>query len=267
MCIHLKFHQPYSLKRYSVHQIDADHYYFDDEQTKKDVNEFADRKLLPLNDLLLRQSVTRSKLSLSITGVTIQLLKQHRIDAIESLSALIRKLNANIIQRAYYNSVSEHFSLTEYKDQLQKNSLLIQEVFDKVPIQNLCYGSYTCSKHLLIECASFKIESDLQHLVQLIEHPKEVPNSKAVELNTWNKGYDKRLLQKLYGLEKMVKFVNDETTLGDWRKLQDTAYYNAGVNEQRLTDIKNILSDFEIVLIKKYLTKTKRKERDIPVIL
>jgi hypothetical protein len=103
-------------------------------------------------------------------------------------------------------------------------------------------------------------------LEQLIEHPKAT-NGKAIEMNSWNKGYNKRLLQKLYGLEKMVKFVDDEAILGDWRKLQDAAYYNAGANEQQLTDIKNILSDFEIVLIKKYLTKIKRKERDIPVIL
>lgn len=267
MCIHFKIHHSYSLKSYGIQQIDADHYYFDDEQTKKSVTEFVNKNLLPLNGLLV--SLLKHKklnIKLSITGVTIELFRQHRLDALESLLELAENKNINIVQTTYYNSQTEYFSLSEYKEQVQKHSVLIYEVFGKTATQNLCHGHYACSKLLSIDYAHVKSESDLQNIQQLTEESRS-DREMFAKSGWWNKGYDKRLLQKLYGLEKITKFVNDLPLLNDWRSLQDVVYYSIDTGSDSYTHIKNILSDFEIVVIKKYLTKIKRRGKDTPVIL
>jgi len=267
VCIHFKIHHPYSLKSYGIQQIDADHYYFDDVQTRKSVNEFVDNSLLPLNKLLLAQLKNRKlNLKLSITGIAIELLKQHRLDALDSLNELIRKKGVAIVQTVYYNSLSENYSLCEYKEQVQKHSVLIDEVFGKTVTQNLCHDHHTCSKLLSVDYAHVKTESDFQKIRQIIEG-NHIPGKVSSEISSWNKGYEKRLLQKIYGLEKITKYLNDEMLLNDWRGLHDVVYYSVDAGSDAHTHIKNILSDFEIVVIKKYLTKIKRKGKDIPVIL
>lgn len=264
MCIHFTLHHSYSLKNYSIHQIDADHYYFDDEQTRKKINEFVDGNLLPLNELLLKQQHSkRLKLKLSITATAVEIMRQYRADAIDSLCALVQKLNAAIVQSSYYNSASEHFSLSEYKEQVQKHSILMQEVFCKTPIQNLCHDHHTGSKLSPVDYALVRNEN---HFQQLIEN-WDGDQTANTEFSSWKKGYDKRLLQKLYRLEKIAKCINNAAILNDWRKLQDVVYYSAGLQTESLTGIKNILSDFEIVLIKKYLASTKRKHKELPTIL
>lgn len=267
MCIHFKIHHSYSLKSYSIQQIDADHYYFDDVQTRKSVNEFVDDSLLPLNELILRQLNNRKgNAKLSITGTTIELFKRYRLDAMDSLHELIRKRGISIVQTVYYNSLSECFSLSEYKEQVQKHSAMISEVFAKAVTQNLCHDHDTCSKLLCVDYAHVKTEGDFQNIQQAIEENK-IDKEMFLGSNSWNKGYEKRLLQKLYGLEKITKFVNDEQSLNDWRCLQDVVYYSVDAGSDSHAHIKNILSDFEIFLLKKYLTKIKRKQKDIPVIL
>jgi hypothetical protein len=267
VCIHFKIHHPYLLKSYSVQQIDADHYYFDDVQTKKNVTEFVDDSILPLNELLVTQQKNRKQnITLSISGTVIELLRSYRLDAVESLRELIKKRKVQVVQSVYYNSLSEYFSLGEYKDQVLKHSWLLQEVFGITPIQNLCHDHHTCSKLLSVDYAHVKTESDFQNIQQSIEE-NQMHTEITSQLSSWNKGYEKKLLQKLYGLEKLTKYVNDGMLLNDWRSLQDVVYYSVDAGLEALTHIKNILSDFEIVMIKKYLTKIKRKERDIPVIL
>lgn len=265
VCIHFKIHHPRLLKSYGIQQIDADHHYFDDEQTRKSVNEFVDCSLHPLNELLIGQLKNR-KIKLSITGTTIELLKEYRLDALDSLNELIRKNGVDIVQTVYYNSLSEYFSLSEYKEQVQKHSALINEMFRKAVTQNLCRGDHTCSKLLSVDYALVKTESDLQNIQQKIGK-NHVVKEISSDFNSWNKGYEKRLLQKLYGLEKIIKYLNDEMLLNNWRSLHDIAYYSVDAGSDAHIHIKNILSDFEIVVIKKYLTKIKRKGKDIPVIL
>lgn len=267
MCIHFKIHHPYSLKSYSIQQIDADHYYFDDEQTRKSTNEFVDKSLLPLNKLLF-SLLKKGKLNikLSITGTTIALFRQHRADALESFKELIGNKDVSILQNVYYNSLSEYVSLSEYKEQVNKHTVLINDVFGKTVTQNLFKGHHTCSKVLLVDYASVKIESDFQDLQKVMEEYR-IDKKILSGTNFWNKGYEKRLLKKLYGLEKIAKYVNDMMLLNEWRRLQDVLYYSVDAGSDSYAHIKNILSDFEIVLIKKYLTKIKRKQKDIPVIL
>ena len=267
MCIHLKIHHSHSLKSYSIQQIDADHYYFDDVQTGKSVIEFVDKSLLPLNELLLaRLKNKKLNVKLSITGTAIELLKQHRLDALDSLNELVRKKGIAIVQTVYYNSLSENYSLCEYKEQVQKHSALINAMFGKTVTQNLCHDHHTCSKLLSVDYAHVQTESDLQSIQQIIEN-NQFPKEASSEFNSWNKGYEKKLLQKLYGLEKITKHVNDEMLLSDWRSLHDVVYYSVDAGPDAHSHIKNILSDFEIVMIKKYLTKIKRKQKDLPVIL
>jgi hypothetical protein len=267
VCIHFKIHQQYSLKSYSIQQIDADHYYFDDVQTKKSVNEFVDGSILPLNELLVAHHKNRKqKITLAISGTVIELMKCYRPDALESLQELIEKRKAQVVQNGYYNSLSEYFSLSEYKEQVLKHSWLLKEVFGITPTQNFCHDHHTCSKLLSVDYAHVKTESDFQNIQEAIEE-NQILTGISSQFTSWNKGYEKRLLKKLYGLEKITKYVNDELLLNDWRSLHDIVYYSVDAGPEALTHLKNILSDFEIVMIKKYLTKIKRKERDIPVIL
>jgi hypothetical protein len=273
MCIHFKLHHPHLLKSYSVNQIDADHYYFDDEQTKKSVNEFVENSLIPLNEFLSKKLSTRKlKIKLSISGVAIELLKDLRADALESLRELASNKNASIVRTPYFNSCSEYFSLNEYKAQVEEHDYIIGKLFAKTPAQGICSGVLPCSRQHLspFDYSFFKSTSQFELLEELIETTTSEQRESSMGIKDpmqWDKGYDKRLLQKLYGLEKIVKNISDKELLWNWRLLQDVFYYSVNPGSDHLNHIKNILSDFEIVLIKKYLSKIKRPQKEIPVIL
>src|SRR5215211_2510716 len=118
MCIAFKIHHPHLLKEYSVNQIDADHQYFNDEETKDGINDFVNNSLLSVNNLLVRKLGQRNiKLRLDISGTVIGLLKLHRPDAIASLQKLISHENVQVMEKPFYNSSSDSFSLEEFKEQ------------------------------------------------------------------------------------------------------------------------------------------------------
>lgn len=267
MCIALKIHHPHSLNKYDVHQIGANHNYFNEEQTRRKVTDFVETYFLPSNALLLDTVKKKNwNVKLHITGVAIELFNQYKKEAIDSLKELISLKNVSIAQSAYYNFLSEHFSLKEYKEQVEKHTSLVKFMFGKSPVAQLCSGGHHCWQHMLppVEYPKADTASEMNFLQRWIDalHAINETGTTGIVNGFGNTGYNKDLLQKMYRLEKMVKATGDSVLLLKWRKLQDVSYHDL-----KSDSLENILADFEIVLIKNCLFKIKRSQGDLPFIL
>lgn len=131
-----RVHIPYRLKKISP---GADHYgdYFDMTATQKMVDRLADQCYLPANEILLQQirfCKGRFRLSFSISGTSLELLRTFRPDVLQSFRSLVNTRCVEFYAETYYNSLSWLYSPSEFERQVKKHQVLVNELFGLDPV-------------------------------------------------------------------------------------------------------------------------------------
>lgn len=137
VCLYLKVHQPYRLKKYQPKDIDIIHCYEDAEADKQSIDLVADKCYLPANEILYR-SIKKCKgkfsISFSISGTTLELLTKYRPDVIDSFKKLVATGSVEILAETFYHSLSFLHSKKEFRRQVEKHSALVKEIFGAEPV-------------------------------------------------------------------------------------------------------------------------------------
>lgn len=88
ICIYFEIHQIIHLKRYRFFDIGTDHYYYDDYENERTINDIAERSYMPaLNALhqMLLEGNGEFKVAFSLSGVGIEQLELHAPQVLDKL--------------------------------------------------------------------------------------------------------------------------------------------------------------------------------------
>src|SRR5687768_14314307 len=107
VCLYFKVHQPYRLRKYLAKDIDACHCYEDEAADKESINQLADNRCLPANEIIYKQIIQQDKkfkISFSISGIVLELFRQYRPDVILSFKELASTGCIEFLAEPYYHS-------------------------------------------------------------------------------------------------------------------------------------------------------------------
>ncbi|OQP57230.1 hypothetical protein A3860_11780 [Niastella vici] len=252
VCLYFNVHQPFLLKSFSSMDIDVRHTYFDMEACKAAIHEKADRCYLPCNKIMTRlinKNRGRFRVRFSISGTTMELLQLYRPDVIDSFRKLVNTGLIEILAAPYYHSLSFLYSRKEFQRQLSKHQKLVKKIFGiHTTIFNNTALLHNNELSKYIAGAGFK-----GMLCEGNVNPIDPVNMPVPELN---------LLKKIYALENLVLNSGCEKTIDTWGCLQSLDHFEA---RESFQSFSNIVTDFEITLIRQSIEKLKKQSALRPV--
>ncbi len=134
VCFYFQVHQPFRLRHYTV--FDRDHKYFDDIKNKQICRKVANKCYLPANRLIL-EMINRHdgkfKVAYSITGVLLEQLRKYAPEVLSTFHALAQTGCVEFLTETYYHSLSFLYSHDEFKEQIDKHTRTIEELFGQTP--------------------------------------------------------------------------------------------------------------------------------------
>lgn len=133
----LKTHQPIRINEYSFFDLGKHKNYFNEGLNKFIIDRVTDNSYLPTNKLLkklLDKSDGKFKISISLSGTTIDQLEKYRPDAIESFQQLIQTGNVEVLSETYYHSLSYFYSKAEFDEQVNLHRKKIKQLFNVLPV-------------------------------------------------------------------------------------------------------------------------------------
>lgn len=136
VCLTFRVHQPHVLKAFTRTQVGVDDCYIDETADEILINKLADECYLPANAIILsniQRTAGLFKVGFSISGTMLERLLKYRPDVVASFNDLLKTGSVELFAETYYNSLSSLYSAEEFERQIEKHSLLIQEVFDTKP--------------------------------------------------------------------------------------------------------------------------------------
>src|SRR4030095_9897141 len=136
VCLTFRVHQPHVLKAFTKCQVGIDDCYIDETADEILIHKVADECYLPANAIILaniRRTSGLFKIGYSISGTMLELLLKYRPDVVDSFNDLVKTGSVEIFAETYYNSLSFLYSAKEFERQIEKHSMLIQEVFNVKP--------------------------------------------------------------------------------------------------------------------------------------
>lgn len=131
-----KVHHPFGLKEYSAKDVGACYCYEDIAADEAAINKLADECYLPANKIMLsaiEKTHGKFKVNFSFSGILLDLLHKYRPDAIESFRELTETGCVEILAETYYHSLSYLHSKQEFARQVEKHSMLIEDMFGITP--------------------------------------------------------------------------------------------------------------------------------------
>jgi len=136
ICLYFEIHQIIHLKRYRFFDIGTDHYYYDDYENERSINDIVERSYMPaLNALLemIKDNGDFFKVAFSLSGVGMEQLEVHAPQVIEKLQELNDTGCVEFLAEPYSHGLSslinEECFVAEIKKQMEK----INEYFGQKP--------------------------------------------------------------------------------------------------------------------------------------
>ena len=140
VCLYLKAHQPYRVKKYRVFDIGVDNKYFNDSSehdlnNEKVLKKVADKSYRPTNKLLLKllHKYPGFRVSFSITGVLLDQLEVYAPDVIELFQELVKTGQVEILGETYHHTLSFFYAREEFEEQVEAHKKRIQKLFGVIP--------------------------------------------------------------------------------------------------------------------------------------
>lgn len=136
ICLYFEIHQIIHLKRYRFFDIGTDHYYYDDFENERTINDFTERCYMPALDALLsmiKENEGNFKVTFSLSGVGMEQLEMHAPQVLAKLQELNETGCVEFLAEPYSHGLSslvnEECFATDVKRQCEK----IKEYFGKYP--------------------------------------------------------------------------------------------------------------------------------------
>ena len=136
ICLYFEIHQIIHLKRYRFFDIGTDHYYYDDYENERSINDIVERSYMPaLNTLeeMIKEGNGYFKVAFSLSGVGIEQLEMHAPQVIEKLQAMNQTGCVEFLAEPYSHGLSSLIDSECFTKDVRKQCDKIKEYFGKTP--------------------------------------------------------------------------------------------------------------------------------------
>ena len=136
ICLYFEIHQIVHLKRYRFFDIGTDHYYYDDYENERSINDIATRSYMPALDTLLQMindSQGKFKVAFSLSGVGIEQLEIHAPQVLEKLQELNQTGCVEFLAEPYSHGLSSLVNEESFAVDVKKQMKKIEEYFGQKP--------------------------------------------------------------------------------------------------------------------------------------
>ena len=222
ICLFFQVHQPIRLRTYRFFDIGINHDYYNDFLNKTTLRRIGDNCYIPMNNLLMdmiEEYGDNIKISLSISGTTIEQFKWYTPDVLDSFKKLIKTGNVEILSQPYNFSFSSIANKELFKYQVQQENQLIHNTF------NVKTKAFKNTELLFNEDISDTI-LDMGYDTVIIEGARHLLGWKPAE-NVYcsSKNPHLKLLTRTYGLCDDLSFRFNNKQWDQWPLTADK-YFN-----------------------------------------
>ncbi len=136
ICLYFEIHQIIHLKRYRFFNIGTDHYYYDDYENERTINEVAERSYIPALKTLIAMAKDNGKyfkVALSISGVALEQLEIHAPAVIELLHELNDTGCCEFLAEPYSHGLSSLANEECFREEVMRMSDKIKQLFGQKP--------------------------------------------------------------------------------------------------------------------------------------
>ena len=136
ICLYFEIHQIVHLKRYRFFDMVTDHYYYDDYENERSVNDTVERSYMPaLNTIgkMIEENGDFFKVAFSLSGVGIEQLEVHAPQVLEKLQELNQTGCVEFLAEPYSHGLSSLKDEECFAAEVKKQCKKIKEYFGKKP--------------------------------------------------------------------------------------------------------------------------------------
>ena len=136
ICLYFEIHNIINLKRYRCFDIGFDHYYYDDYENERSINDVAERSYIPALGTLIEMAKANNgafKVALSVSGVALEQLEQYAPRVIELLHELNETGCVEFLCEPYSHGLSSLANEECFRDDVERMRTKVQQMFGKAP--------------------------------------------------------------------------------------------------------------------------------------
>ena len=136
ICLYFEIHNIINLKRYRCFDIGRDHYYYDDYENERSINDVAERSYIPALGALIDMAKANNgafKLALSVSGVALEQLETYAPRVIELLHELNETGCVEFLCEPYSHGLSSLANEECFRDDVERMRTKVEQMFGKAP--------------------------------------------------------------------------------------------------------------------------------------
>ena len=165
ICLYFEIHQPIHLKRYRFFDIGTDHYYYDDYENERVINELFEKSYKPALQTMLdmiEENGKAFKVAFSISGVSLELIEQYAPEMLELLGRLAATGCVEFLAEPYSHGLSSLAGPENFVAETKRQAKKIKQLFGQSPkvFRNNIYSCAQDSRLSLI-LRDYKLSDDI----------------------------------------------------------------------------------------------------------
>ncbi len=136
ICLYFEIHQNIQLKRYRFFDIGTDHYYYDDYETERLINDLVERSYMPaLNAIgeMIKENGKYFKVAFSLSGVGMEQLETHAPQVIEKLQELNETGCVEFLAEPYSHGLASLANEQSFEAEVRRQCQKMKEYFGQAP--------------------------------------------------------------------------------------------------------------------------------------
>lgn len=136
ICLYFEIHQIIHLKRYRFFDIGRDHYYYDDYENERSINDIAERSYVPALNALIQMAKENPgyfKVALSLSGVGLEQMEMHAPQVIDLLKELNSTGCVEFLCEPYSHGLASLKNEESFRDECMRMKNKIKELFGQTP--------------------------------------------------------------------------------------------------------------------------------------
>jgi len=136
ICLYFEIHNIINLKRYRCFDIGRDHYYYDDYENERSINDVAEHSYIPALSTLIEMAKANNgafKVALSVSGVALEQLETYAPRVIELLHELNETGCVEFLCEPYSHGLSSLANEECFRDDVERMRTKVKQVFGKEP--------------------------------------------------------------------------------------------------------------------------------------
>ena len=135
ICLYFEIHQIIHLKRYRFFDIGRDHYYYDDYENERSINDIAERSYVPALQTLIQMCKDNPefRVAFSLSGVGLEQLEFHAPQVIDLLQEINATGQVEFLCEPYSHGLASLANEESFRLETERMSKKIKELFGKTP--------------------------------------------------------------------------------------------------------------------------------------